>query len=318
MDYLAVDTWRRLEHGQPRGLAPSEESITDYVLFELHQQFPQILVHKPSKQEEARVGADWEWWIGSDTRWVCLRVQAKKFFGHYYRYLSHRTKGAGDRQIDLLIEGCKRRGYIPYHVFYNGWGGDHFDGEDRAALHTNHRYFPHTQWQPMVIRNPTHPDGYEVVALGEKNPRWWGCSALPSRFVVDLLRYSRPHYVPRYLEHAMPWSMIFSTTPATRARHHVPETFADPVDVIHWRLLRGPFNARGLVRMFPSDAGEPVNPSVLDRWRLTSLPDYVRAVLDGRHDLTTASLTDMLDGQVPARRLVLTDLEGFRAEPPKE
>ncbi|MGV9540190.1 DUF6615 family protein [Nocardia beijingensis] len=318
MDYLAVDTWRRLEHGQPRGLAPSEESITDYVLFELHQQFPQILVHKPSKQEEARVGADWEWWIGSDTRWVCLRVQAKKFFGHYYRYLSHRTKGAGDRQIDLLIEGCKRRGYIPYHVFYNGWGGDHFDGEDRAALHTNHRYFPHTQWQPMVIRNPTHPDGYEVVALGEKNPRWWGCSALPSRFVVDLLRYSRPHYVPRYLEHAMPWSMIFSTTPATRARHHVPETFADAVDVIHWRLLRGPFNARGLVRMFPSDAGEPVNPSVLDRWRLTSLPDYVRAVLDGRHDLTTASLTDMLDGQVPARRLVLTDLEGFRAEPPKE
>ncbi|MFG1771729.1 DUF6615 family protein [Nocardia salmonicida] len=311
MDYLAVDTWRRLEHGQPRGLAPSEESITDHVLFELNQQFPQILVHKPSKQEEARLGADWEWWIGSDTRWLCLRVQAKKFFGHHYRYLGHRPRGADDRQIDLLIEGCKQRGHLPYHVFYNGWGSDHFGGKDLAALHTNRRYFPHTPWQPMVMRNPTHPEGYEEVALGEKNPRWWGCSALPSRIVVGLMRNSPPHYVPRYLEHAMPWSMIFSTTRASRARDAVPKTFVDAVDVIHWRLLRGPFTDRGMLRMFSPNASERANPSVLDEWRLTTLPSYVRAVLDGGHDLTAASLTDMFDGQLPVRRLVFTDLADF-------
>ncbi|MFF0543832.1 hypothetical protein ACFYTF_13450 [Nocardia thailandica] len=72
-------------------------------------------------------------------------------------------------------------------MFYNGWESDHFGGKDLAALRTNRRYFPHTPWQPMVMRNPIHPEGYEEVALGEKNPRWWGCSALPSRIVVDLM-----------------------------------------------------------------------------------------------------------------------------------
>ncbi|WP_282780692.1 DUF6615 family protein [Nocardia sp. CC201C] len=309
MDYLAVDTWRRLEHGQPRGLAPSEESITDYLLFELNQQFPQVLVHKPSKREEARVGADWEWWIGADTRWLCLRVQAKKFFGRNYRHLGHRIGNTGIRQIDLLIAGCDQRGYLPYHVFYNGWASGHFDGHDLAALKTNDQFFPHTSGRPITMRNPMHPHGYETVTLGEENPRWWGCSALPSRVVRNLLQARHRHYVPRYLAHAMPWSMLFSPTDATRAHERIPAGLTDIVDVIHWRLLSGTPETTAPMAPVPEDTQDA--DSILDGQRLTALPRYVRAVFDGHRAADLGDVNKATDDRLPARRLVLTDLDDF-------
>ncbi|MGC4993021.1 DUF6615 family protein [Nocardia salmonicida] len=313
MDVLAADTWRRLEHGTPRGLAPAEESITDHVLFELNQQFPAICVYKPSKKEEARSGADWEWWVGSPERgWLCLRVQAKRIYGKNYRELSHTPKGSTSRQIDLLIKGCDRPGYLPYHVFYNGWEGRRFGNTptpaDTEQLERNLRYFPHQSWQPFLIQNPCNRMGLEVVQLGSRSPRWWGCAALSSYHVRQLMQHSRQrHYAPRYLRHAMPWSMLFSDTAETRIRDHVSSELTDSVDVLHWRLLADS-SIHQDTQFGPSPPSADY--SLLQHQRVEDLPDYVWAVLELR-DVEPEALNRHLAEQVPADYLVLTDLSRF-------
>ena len=122
MDAMAVRTWWNYHDGSECGLAPGEESVTDSNLLDLHRRFPQIGVHRLSRTRESRVGADWEWWIGSDAdRWLCLRIQAKRIYKTDYRALNHPGHDDGDYQYDTLIKNCTEPHFLPYHVFYNGW-----------------------------------------------------------------------------------------------------------------------------------------------------------------------------------------------------
>ncbi len=44
--------------------AVKEESLTDWLLFDVSTRLPNVLYHAFTRHEEARhTGADWEWWL---------------------------------------------------------------------------------------------------------------------------------------------------------------------------------------------------------------------------------------------------------------
>lgn len=213
MDLIALRTWDDYEDGYPVGLAPGETSVTDALLLDLYRGFPQIGVRRLTPAHENRIGADWEWWIGSPAEgWLCLRIQAKRIYDIGYNALDH--KQDGHYQYETLIESCQEPHVLPYHVFYNGWErtrfvGRHGNREDLRALRGNRRHFPYADGPRHAVDDPDWGD------IGPRRPNWWGCAAMSTYHVAAL--HSLPHhkpkrfYTPRYLRHAMPWSRLFGS-----------------------------------------------------------------------------------------------------------
>lgn len=127
LDELAATTWHKVEVGPDRGLIFGEESITDHNLFELDYRCPEIEVYKFKHREEARNGADFEWYIGGRSAgWIGMRFQAKKLDDGHYLQLGHRTRGR--RQYDVLLQSARVDSMWPFYCFYNGWSGAWPDG----------------------------------------------------------------------------------------------------------------------------------------------------------------------------------------------
>jgi len=241
MDSLALRTWKDYEDGYSCGLTPGETSVTDALLLELHRRFPHIAVHRLTPANEKRVGADWEWWIGSPAEgWLCLRIQAKRIYDIGYRALDHPGQKDGHYQYDTLIENCQDPYTLPYHVFYNGWEPTRFGDSpsrraDLRALRSN-PYFPHTDGARHKLGNIAGP---EMIDIGSRMPDWWGCAALSTYQVAALhsLSHDKPKrlYAPRYLSCAMPWSYLFESD-TTDQPVGLPRT-PGLVDRIHQTLL---------------------------------------------------------------------------------
>lgn len=122
LDDLAAQTWHKVELGPQRGLTFGEDSLTDHNLFELDRQFKGVEVYRFNQAEEPLNGADFEWWVGSDSRgWVGIRFQAKKLDDGAYLHLGHRV--GQRRQYDLLLQSARRDRVWPLYCFYNGWEG---------------------------------------------------------------------------------------------------------------------------------------------------------------------------------------------------
>jgi hypothetical protein len=112
------------------GINILEESITDFNLLDLQINHPlEIVTQKFSKPREAREGADWEWWLGSQGFWLGLRVQAKILSPQKLRYLELNHSTIHGRQIELLINHSFKNKYpkVPVYVFYNYWEVNKFD-----------------------------------------------------------------------------------------------------------------------------------------------------------------------------------------------
>jgi hypothetical protein len=64
------------------GMALGEETITETVLYEiaLAHRGGNFAVTLATKPQEARHGADWEWWLVKGNIGVSFRVQAKRLF----------------------------------------------------------------------------------------------------------------------------------------------------------------------------------------------------------------------------------------------
>ena len=84
--------------------AVKEESLTDYLLFQMSERVPRIRYKAFSRQVEAKTtGADWEWWfVLSDDCAYKLRVQAKKGFSDNYPHIAHCNRYG--LQIEKLLE----------------------------------------------------------------------------------------------------------------------------------------------------------------------------------------------------------------------
>ena len=97
-----------------------EESLTDWLLFEISSKIPRVRYVSFSRYVEARkTGADWEWWFlypGGSYRY---RVQAKKASPNGDNYPSIAYTNQHGLQIDKLISDSKNANAIPAYVFYS-------------------------------------------------------------------------------------------------------------------------------------------------------------------------------------------------------
>lgn len=99
-----------------------EESLTDWLLFELSRRIPRIRYKSFSRHEESRVtGADWHWWFVFDRFSFQIRVQAKRL---------KRLLDEGDRS-----EGCEFRRSV-YVVFWCPRGRMRLDEPLRFSTRT--------------------------------------------------------------------------------------------------------------------------------------------------------------------------------------
>ncbi|WP_146099033.1 DUF6615 family protein [Nocardia nova] len=321
MDELAAQTWWKYRDGHSLGLAPAEESVTDSNLLELHRRFPQLAVRRLTKSAEKRVGADWEWWVGSASDgWLCLRIQAKRINDSGYPMLDHPGFEDDDRQYEALIRSCQDTHFFPYHVFYNGWERTRFrasDGalDDRTVLENNPSW-PHTEPPPFLIadvdphRLPevrmVRPDGRELV--------WWGCAAMSTYRVAELHSVTKQrNYAPRYLARAMPWSRLFATRPNEGLPGVDPFVFVEAglLNRIHYLLLSDTVAAGGAVRDIDKVSVAPDGIEELQGRRISQLPDYARAILRGRAAPQRFDEAFFEAELAPATYTIVTDLTRF-------
>ncbi len=97
-----------------------EESLTDWMLFEISEKSPIVHYKLYSRHDEGKItGADWEWWFISNTANLRLRVQAKKAQGFKDLYPSLAHTNINGLQIDKLIEDAKKQNAIPLYAFFS-------------------------------------------------------------------------------------------------------------------------------------------------------------------------------------------------------
>lgn len=99
--------------------AVGEESLTDWLLFQLGERVPWIRYVKFTRHQEAReTGADWEWWFASRRINIGIRIQAKKLAvgGDNYGALAYSNRTG--MQIERLRDNATQRGLLAFYAFY--------------------------------------------------------------------------------------------------------------------------------------------------------------------------------------------------------
>lgn len=107
-----------------------EESLTDWLVFEISKENPVIYYQAFSRHEESQNGADWEWWILTSDKMstTCSNsfsayrffVQAKKLLSDgkdNYPNLHYGNKNG--LQIDLLTEKARMHHAFPLYMYYS-------------------------------------------------------------------------------------------------------------------------------------------------------------------------------------------------------
>lgn len=101
-----------------------EESLTDWLLYNISQKTDKVYYKTFTRHEEAFNGTDWEWWIianeYSTMRAYRFLVQAKKLKSKddNYPLLSYGNRNG--LQVDLLIKAAIERRAMPLYAYYSG------------------------------------------------------------------------------------------------------------------------------------------------------------------------------------------------------
>jgi len=113
---MHIKKWIRL---QPN---VKEESLTDWLLFQLNTNIPEIVSMAFNRFEEARkTGADWEWWFLFPKSYYKMRVQAKKMVKDNYPSIAYSNKYG--LQIEKLLQDAIKSNSIPFYAFYSAENG---------------------------------------------------------------------------------------------------------------------------------------------------------------------------------------------------
>lgn len=104
-----------------------EESLTDWILYEISQKCDLIYYQAFSRHEEAQNGSDWEWWIvvPDSKEMHCFNayrfvVQAKKLLcdsKDNYAIVNYGNRYG--TQIDLLLDFAAKRNALPLYMYYS-------------------------------------------------------------------------------------------------------------------------------------------------------------------------------------------------------
>ncbi len=113
-----------LRHAWASDLSFGEETITETNLLTLKRLHPRHVVLKSfTKNQEARNGADWEWWFIDSNKRIGfpMRVQAKRLPKNSHKFknlLTYSAKKSTQRQIDMLINDAQKFGMMPLYCLY--------------------------------------------------------------------------------------------------------------------------------------------------------------------------------------------------------
>lgn len=104
-----------------------EESLTDWLLYEISQECHFIFYQAFTRHEEARNGSDWEWWIlttdfRNSYQFNAYRflIQAKKLLSYgndNYPLISYGNKHG--IQVDMLLNSAYTRNALPLYMYYS-------------------------------------------------------------------------------------------------------------------------------------------------------------------------------------------------------
>jgi hypothetical protein len=195
LEALARITWTNIADGRRLGVGMGEVGITDQNMLTLVREHPSLLVRKYSGYEEARTGADWEWWLRTSDGWICLVFQAKvlNVNGRYPGITKRQADG--EPQINLLLRNClvrseRLQGTVwPLYCFYNSWQGGWPEGVQRY-------------------------DGTDLYEPSNDELQLYGCAAANGWSVRQILADSGHSHGRTlrnsYLPVSRPWSMILS------------------------------------------------------------------------------------------------------------
>ncbi|MGI5380607.1 DUF6615 family protein [Streptomyces sp. CA-251387] len=183
----ATRTFERLALDHFTGSASGEEMYTQLNLGDLQRlHSDRIVVREFHRRQEARNGADWEWWFHTAGRGFGLRVQAKRAKRGGGYDLEHVVRTTGERQSELLVRDALAAGCLPVYVLYN-----------------------HRNWVP---RSPT---GLVVDCRhGRGSPTQLGCTIVSALTVQAVLRH-RPIRASYVRDRSVPWHRVLCDAPDT-------------------------------------------------------------------------------------------------------
>lgn len=109
-----VHTWLAQQPGV------KEESITDWLLYDISKNATEVSYVAFTRHEEARTtGADWEWWILFSDGAIRLRVQAKRLFDTKDNYPELARTNMHGLQIAKLLDDSNSVNAFPLYAFYH-------------------------------------------------------------------------------------------------------------------------------------------------------------------------------------------------------
>lgn len=129
--------WNQMNEARRLAISLSEETITETSLLNIARRHfaDDLLVCPATKPQEAKHGADWEWWFVHRGRARGFRVQAKRLFPSR-RYESLFKSTSKFDQLDKLTSKAAGDGLTPLYCFYNFGSGDHeFHGSFNTCPH---------------------------------------------------------------------------------------------------------------------------------------------------------------------------------------
>ncbi len=98
-----------------------EETLTDWILYQASLNSKKVFYKAFKRNEEALNGADWEWWILTDSGYQTyayrLLIQAKKLNG-FDNYGAVTYGNRNGMQIDLLLNSALERQAYPLYAYY--------------------------------------------------------------------------------------------------------------------------------------------------------------------------------------------------------
>jgi hypothetical protein len=109
----------RIYHWIKQQPSVKEESLTDWMLFELSERSHRLRYYAFTRNEEKLNGADWEWWVLAQNYAYRFRVQAKKLKSTADNYSSICYSNEKGMQIELLLNAAESDGAYPLYMFYS-------------------------------------------------------------------------------------------------------------------------------------------------------------------------------------------------------
>lgn len=117
------EIWNKIRKGKKYNIKIQEETITENTLLYLAENLgEEMKITTFNKPKEGKNGADWDWYIKKNNKWIGFRVQAKILNYENNRYDSlfkSPNEAGGKDQITKLITSSFAESLIPIYSFYN-------------------------------------------------------------------------------------------------------------------------------------------------------------------------------------------------------